>query len=503
MEKYKLYDWQKDAFNVIKDKDAVLSAPTGSGKTTVALLWAGIYDLNLKYKNPENYKVFFTAPIKALSNQRYKNLTKAGLNVGIETGDIKENTNAPIMCVTQEIFTAKYSDIPNAKVIKDEFHYSYNNQERARAYIDAIVNTNKDSNILLISATFGNPDKLIQYLKDISQRDFVLYQTDYRPTKLIFMEQHSNVKEISKNNNIIFDFSMKGCDMIANDLFYTKKDQSKSIIKAITSITNKYNIKNDYIIEYAKKGIGFYNGQMIPKEKLATEELYLKGLINNLVATDALALGVNLPAEYVIFSTLQKYSGLISKNDFMQMAGRAGRKGFFDNGYVGFVNQREKTDFNYIINKKNEPINIIMNPDYKKILRNETDIKTEAEFLAKHSIPKIDYNQIFKKLNSEINYINKTAKDYNILDTLKDIYFNEFDPATNINAALLIKRNSDLNYKNFVNLVNSKSILYKLLQTRKFLNTIPHEYQQAIDFSNIDKHINQIDETILKVSKIS
>ncbi len=498
MENFKLYDWQKEAFEAIKDKDAVLAAPTGSGKTIVALLWAGVYDLNLNYKNPENYRVFFTAPIKALSNQRYKNLTKAGLSVGIETGDIKKNTESPIMCVTQEIFTAKYCNLPNIRVIKDEFHYSYDNQERGRAYIDAIVNTNKTSKILLISATFGNPDKLITYLNKISGRDFTLYKTDFRPTKLIFMKEHSTIREASNKSNIIFNFSIRGCSDIADELFSIKRYQDKSTIDAISDTINKYKIKDEYVMEYAKKGIGLYNGLMIPKEKLAVEELYLNGYISNLVATDALALGVNLPAEYVIFSTIIRYSGLMSKNSFMQMAGRAGRKGFFDNGYVGFIDPRERKDFNYIINKDNEPIKIVMNPDYRKIIRNETSIEFEAEFLSKNSIPKINYNGVFKQISKQIKYINKATEDSKMLDILKDIYFNEFDIFTNIRIASLIKGNKKLNYKHFFDLINNRSALYRLLQTRKFLNSIPKKYSQTIDFKNIDKHINRIDETILK-----
>ena len=98
LEGINFYDWQIRAYNHIRNNSAVLSAPTGSGKTLVAYLWAGIlnYDGSINTK-PEAAKIIFTAPIKALSNERYLDLRKMGLDVGIETGDFKDE-----ICQTSE-----------------------------------------------------------------------------------------------------------------------------------------------------------------------------------------------------------------------------------------------------------------------------------------------------------------------------------------------------------------------------------------------------------------
>ena len=99
------YSWQIEAYRSLEGKSGVLSAPTGSGKTWVAYLWAGLLDIEGNISPPERGRVIFTAPIKALSNERYLDLRRMGLEVGIETGDFKRNEGAPIICCTQEIYS--------------------------------------------------------------------------------------------------------------------------------------------------------------------------------------------------------------------------------------------------------------------------------------------------------------------------------------------------------------------------------------------------------------
>ena len=185
---FKLYTWQVEAIETLKNSNAILSTPTGSGKTIVSKLWADI-------DNP-NQKIIFTAPIKALSNNRYAELIAEGYDVGIDTGDFKENTNARIICCTQEVYTNKYSHIPNMNVIIDEFHYVATNPDRTRPYVDGIRKTNPSSRIMVISATFGNADEIKMYLEKIKNQPFKLYQNEERSTNLIITNKKYDTREM-------------------------------------------------------------------------------------------------------------------------------------------------------------------------------------------------------------------------------------------------------------------------------------------------------------------
>ena len=153
MDKVEFYDWQLEAFSRIEGRSAVLSAPTGSGKTLVAYLWAGLLDRQGRTCWPDVRRVVFTAPIKALSNERYMDLRRMGLDVGIETGDFKRNEGARIICCTQEIYTMKYAEQPDQRLIVDEFHYIFNDPDRARTYIDGIRATHPATPVLVMSGS--------------------------------------------------------------------------------------------------------------------------------------------------------------------------------------------------------------------------------------------------------------------------------------------------------------------------------------------------------------
>ena len=116
----------------------IIESPTGSGKTLVAYMWAGLLDEEGRVREPDAGRVIFTAPIKALSNERYMDLRRMGMDVGIETGDFKRNEGARVICCTQEIYTMKYAPLCGQRLIIDEFHYIFTDPDRARTYIDGI-----------------------------------------------------------------------------------------------------------------------------------------------------------------------------------------------------------------------------------------------------------------------------------------------------------------------------------------------------------------------------
>ena len=119
------FSWQDECYDKIRNKkNVILSSPTGSGKTKVFLKQA---------EEQSGRPIIITAPIKALSNQRYRELLDAGYTVGLETGDIKNvPDDCDFICCTQEIYTNKYADLEDVTLIMDEFHYIFENPSRAR-----------------------------------------------------------------------------------------------------------------------------------------------------------------------------------------------------------------------------------------------------------------------------------------------------------------------------------------------------------------------------------
>lgn len=523
-----LYNWQVEAVEALKNSNAILSAPTGSGKTIVSKLWADI--------DNENQKIIFTAPIKALSNNRYAELLMEGYDTGIDTGDFKENTDARIICCTQEVYTNKYANLPNMNVIIDEFHYVANNPDRTRPYIDGIRKTNQSSRIMVISATFGNTEEVKSYLERIKGQPFNIYENDERSTDLIITNKKYKIREIK--NALIFVFSSKNCVRIANDLYRERGFIKKGKQQQINMILKLLNIKSKQFKQYTEKGIGTYYGSMLPKEKLATEILFKKGLIDVVVGTDALSLGVNLPAETVIFAQLAKYyTGPLAPSEFYQMAGRAGRKGYFDTGYIGLYEKEdyESYDFEYaqkylleeIVNQNIENMKIDVGINFKKILSfipiNEKtnnyilDLKTKDEYekekvkdlnkMIKEEVDDIvDISllhesevNIRKRKTKEISYfftlLNKSCQESKekdaIVDVLKEIYFHEVDILKNIYFCKLF-----LNDK-----FDEEKIPYDdyrdLLQLIRFVNGLPEIYKSKVKNSGyFEKVINELDDTI-------
>lgn len=533
--------WQVECLEKIKNQNnVILSSPTGSGKTEVFLEWA---------INKKNRPIYITSPIKALSNQRYRELLSRGYKVGIETGDIKSvPEDCDFICCTQEIYTNKYASLPNSTLIIDEFHYISDNLSRSRTYIDALKKS-KAENILLCSATLGDMEELKKYVERISKRDFYTYESKERLTELIYRGYISkeNIKDA-----LVVAFSRKNCINVSNQIFSQRRETSKEEIDKIQEIAKKYNINLDSdIIELAKRKVSYYIGSMLPKEKLFIEELFELKLIDTVVGTDALALGVNFPVQNVIFTQLIKYkkdyNSIISKNLFEQLSGRAGRKGYFDTGYVYYCSDFEiekgtNEIYMELLRKKKENLTIILTPNICEILQGKTTIEEEALFIKEYSTEILNMKTIQNEIRHKIEYIErfnlvtyalnrefieeesteevdyKTYADYilkkeleekkeerkkelelleeEFRENIKDVYFDEFTPQENchIFADILLGHTVRELIQNYAVSFNEK------LQLRKYLRHLPKKYRKNLDILELTEEINNIDETALNLN---
>lgn len=543
--------WQVICDRLIASKqNVILSSPTGTGKTERYENWA----LN----KPER-PIFITSPIKSLSNQKFREFLAKGYKVGLETGDIKyiPDDGCDIICCTQEIYNNKYRDLNNSTLIIDEFSYIFENENRARTYIDSLY-FSKAKNILICSATFGNNKFITEYLNNLTNRNFYLYENKERLTSLEYVGKISKYKI---KNSLVITYSKSKCVGIANEIYKTRITKINQLIRNTTSVNDvkeknkkqimnlaqKYNIDNKSLIEYTFLGLAYYHSGLYPKEKLFLEELFEKKLIDTIVGTDALSLGVNFPIQNVIFTSFSKQTEkgfkMISKNLFEQISGRAGRKGYFDNGYVYYCNDFSKDQnidlsipfFGLVNNKKNKA-NIILNANIKNILNGNSTIDEETNFIIKYSTEKKNFGIEKLKISKIINYI----KSYDIVFSYLKREYRNINWESGYNKALegcsseFIQTIDELSYnlallQTYFNKDIGNTYLpeysykcnceifmdvlietpletliskygktfYDLLLLKKYITNLPQKYSHIYDMNILDNLINSIDYTAL------
>lgn len=502
------YDWQNDALKNILGGSAILSAPTGSGKTWVAYVWAGLMDMECTPRMPAG-RVIFTAPIKALSNERYLDLKSMGFDVGLETGDFKKNEGASVLCCTQEIYTLKYSGVPNQKVIVDEFHFIFSDTERARAYIDGLRGTSFDSDILVMSATFGNPDVVKKYLERAAMREFALYNTDSRVTDLVFKKSGIRLAQI--HDALVFAFSRKGVEWLAQQIAKTRAKTDRGHRARLREMAEILEVS--YVPDTMLRGVGMYFGSMLPKEKLLVEMAFRERILDVVVGTDALSLGVNLPAETVVFGQMAKFiDGPISKNEFLQMAGRAGRKGYFNTGYVTYIPRSRcehrgyDTGLLYLetLGMRCEEASIRLQPAVGRLLKKDVTIEVEAKMISEYSLPRRRYGEVVREIEGLLLGIEEMLSQIKdrqlrkkVRRVLADIWSDETEVAPNIEIALLFAEQEEPSAMDAADIFDSveRNYLQALLKVKRFANRLPEGYKFS-HMDQIDLTINQIDASV-------
>lgn len=506
------YDWQINAFNNINHHSAVLSAPTGSGKTLVAYLWAGILNIDGTINhNFDAERIIFTAPIKALSNERYLDLRRMGLDVGLETGDFKRNEGACIICCTQEIYTMKYARIPGQKLIIDEFHYIFSDSDRARTYIDGIRSTHPETEILVMSATLGSIKSVGKYLSGICQRDFVMHAAKKRITELIFKPDNP-VKLYEIHDALVFLFSQRGVMDIAGQIAATRKRIPPQNVKRLHELAEILEVKS--VASFLLKGVGTYHGSMLPKEKLLIESAFRERLLDVVCGTSALSLGVNLPAQSVIFAQLVNYYNFkpITHMEFMQMSGRAGRKGLFDPGYVSWLKDSEFECEHYqtgkvfkkLMGMKLEPPVVKLSPSFGRLLRKQVLIEDEAEYIAEYSLPSLNAENVLRALNYDMKKIDREARRIarggsrkTFMKILAEIWYDEMEVDENLEMARLFLEEPMPSALLAAKLIiqYERNYLQSLLKVKRFANQLPRSRRFRL-MDELNRTVDSIDPTI-------
>jgi superfamily II RNA helicase len=340
-----LYPEQEEAIlELFSGSSVILNTPTGSGKSLVATAF------HFKALCAGERSVY-TCPIKALVNEKFLALCRdfGPERVGMMTGDASVNPGAPILCCTAEILAnlalARGEACDLQAVVMDEFHY-YADPARGYAWQVPLL-TLRRARFLLMSATLGATAFFERELQRLTGAPAVTVRSDRRPVPLQFEYSETPLGErvaallaADQVPAYLVHFTQRSAAEAAQNLMSldvcTKEEKA-----ALQRELERFRFSSPYGKEmkrWLRHGIGVHHAGLLPKYRILVESLAQKGLLKLICGTDTLGVGINVPIRTVLFTQLFKYDGekssVLSVRDFRQVAGRAGRKGFDDLGYV-------------------------------------------------------------------------------------------------------------------------------------------------------------------------
>lgn len=385
--------FQKESAHYLHNgEDDLVTVPTGKGKTATAHY---IMTKNMK----DGKRTFYTAPLKALSNQKYREFQKiyGAENVGILTGDVKINPNAPIVVMTTEIYRNmllgekfKHNSIfdglevtpKKLTVVFDELQF-LGDIERGSVWEQSIILSDKDTQLHSLSATIGNNQEIADWISSIrgkkchlvnvaeSERDVPLKfqinnveppqkkkkkahgkvsgRVDSKHMEKVYLDTINRFKRQDKIPAILFIFSKKESNKALKiyeeqGITLTSQEQQKQIMSTIKKYQREGKVLgSSFNIKALMKGYAIHNSGLLPDQKELIEELFQKKLISAVISTETLAAGINMPAKTsAVFGTRIPTSPLyadidgktqITPTKFKQITGRAGRRGLDIEGF--------------------------------------------------------------------------------------------------------------------------------------------------------------------------
>ncbi|MFB2876113.1 DEAD/DEAH box helicase [Floridanema aerugineum] len=473
---FQLDKFQLDAIASLNaGRSVVVCAPTGSGKTLI-----GEYAIYRALHT--NRRVFYTTPLKALSNQKWRDFGQqfGSQNVGLLTGDTSINRDAPILVMTTEIFRNMLYGTPIGEVgtslvgveavVLDECHYM-NDRQRGTVWEESIIYCPKEIKLVALSATVANSQQLTDWISEVHGPTDLIY-SDFRPIPLEFY--FGNPKGVfpllSTENNkinprlkpkpgqqssgkrpespslpfilnqlrqremlpaIYFIFSRRGCDQAVaevGELTLVNETEQELLKTRIDEFLARYpEAARVGQVEPLYRGIAAHHAGILPTWKGFVEELFQEGLIKVVFATETLAAGINMPARTTVISTLSKRTDrghrLLTASEFLQMAGRAGRRGMDKRGYVvtlqtPFEGAKEAA---YLATSKADPLVSQFTPSYGMVLNLlQTHTLEEAKELIERSFGQylatlhLEPNRrVVQKLQKEVDQLQNQMQQVN------------------------------------------------------------------------------------------
>ena len=370
----RLDPFQRRAMRAVsRNRSVIVSAPTGTGKTLIA-------DYLVERALAAGRRVIYTAPIKALSNQKFDEYCHlcGEERVGILTGDVSIRPDAPLCIMTTEILRNqlitgddRLADL--AWVVFDEIHYIAS--DRGIAWEESIILLPPETRVLGLSATIGNLNALAAWVEETlgqpverirqSRRAVPLtvrYATpagvctlrqahehalrgDYEGTRMHHLGLVRVAAEEGGLPALYFVFSRLGTEERAREAAasqpFLDAVGSRAVELALAEMAEQapgaHELKGT-LRHCLLRGVGFHHAGLLPATKRVVETLYARGLIPLLYCTETFAVGVNYPVRSVVLETTRKFDGRgfrpLSAQEFQQMTGRAGRRGKDARGFA-------------------------------------------------------------------------------------------------------------------------------------------------------------------------
>ncbi|MBI4323048.1 MAG: DEAD/DEAH box helicase, partial [Candidatus Omnitrophica bacterium] len=379
------YDpFQRQAIDAIdRGVSLFVAAPTGAGKTVIA-------DYCIATTRQAHQQVIYTAPVKALSNQKFRDFAsrEGDAHVGIMTGDVTLNPRAPILIMTTEIYRNTLLENPDrlaacAWVIFDEIHY-LDDPERGTVWEEAIMFTPPSINLLALSATIPNVEQLASWIRDVHERPievvvetkrpvplhvwfqcqnkFLTSQQDLKyagyhsredwgrarhrrtsrrdqerwhvhPNRLDALIQHLKLQD--RLPCIFFTFGRRRAEDLAWEASgapLITDDERAKLQAMFADLCARYQLTDDpgaqALSRLIERGVAYHHAGMLPTMKEVIERCFVSRLIKFIVTTETFALGINMPARSVVIDTLKKRIG--GRFDLLrsrQLSQMAGRAG--------------------------------------------------------------------------------------------------------------------------------------------------------------------------------
>jgi len=340
-----LYPAQEEAIlELLAGNHVILATPTGSGKSLVA---TAAHAAALA----RGERSVYTAPIKALVSEKFFALARdfGPDNVGMVTGDASVNPGAPIIACTAEILAHRAlrdgAACDVGLVVADEFHF-YADPQRGWAWQVPLLEL-PHTQFLLMSATLGPTTRFEQDLVGRTGRPAVTVAGSTRPVPLTFEYRetplHESIDELLDTDRApiyIVHFTQQAATEKAQDLCsldVLSREEKVAVRREVGGFRFDTPIGKD-VRRFIGHGIGLHHAGLLPRYRLLIEKLAQAGLLKLICGTDTLGVGVNVPIRTVLFTQLCKYDGsttrLLSNREFQQISGRAGRRGFDDEGHV-------------------------------------------------------------------------------------------------------------------------------------------------------------------------